>query len=72
VRYRKAETLLKGLEIMQLWIVGKHRTGGLELQYVVVVLAMPSGCWISTFPHVYADTAYHCQHSPREIHTRWL
>jgi hypothetical protein len=44
---------------MQLWIAGKCQTSGPELWYVVVVLAMPSDCWISTSPHVYADTVYH-------------
>jgi hypothetical protein len=34
VRHRKAETMLKELEIMQLWSAGKRRTGGSELQRV--------------------------------------
>jgi hypothetical protein len=61
VRYRKAKTLLKGLKIMQLWIAGKRRTSRPELQYIVVVLAMPSDCWISAFLHVYADAVYQRQ-----------
>jgi hypothetical protein len=74
VRHRKAETLLKGLEIMQLWSAGKRRADRPELRRVrestpmlLWVLAMPSGRCISAFPCIYADAAYHLL--PTEILT---